>query len=47
MTLNTKRFVLPVLAVVMSLLVGCNTVAGFGTDVQKGGKAIERTARSA
>lgn len=29
------------------LLSGCNTVAGFGEDVEAGGSAIERGAESA
>ena len=26
------------------LITGCNTVEGFGKDVEKGGEAIQRTA---
>lgn len=29
---------------VLALLCGCHTTAGFGEDVSRGGKAIERAA---
>ena len=31
--------------VVMSFLTGCNTVEGFGKDVQKAGDKIEKAAK--
>jgi len=29
-------------AMIIALLAGCNTVHGFGKDIESGGKAIER-----
>jgi predicted small secreted protein len=41
-----KRIVVPLLATLFfgslfGTLVGCNTIAGAGTDIQQGGKAIK------
>jgi predicted small secreted protein len=36
--------VLPLLALAMLLLAGCNTIAGVGKDVQKAGEAVHDTA---
>jgi entericidin B len=41
-----KRIVVPLLATLFfaslfGMLVGCNTIAGAGTDIQQGGKAIK------
>lgn len=38
-----KRYIYPALLSLASIaaLSGCNTMAGFGEDVQKGGEAIE------
>lgn len=33
-----------VIVVVFVALTGCNTMKGFGEDVQKGGQAIEKAA---
>ncbi len=33
------------LLVVAAQLIACNTMQGFGKDVQRGGEAIERTAK--
>ncbi len=38
-----KKIVLLVIASV-AILAGCNTVAGAGKDIQRGGEAIERVA---
>jgi predicted small secreted protein len=38
-----KRIV-PILALLTLLLAGCNTMAGFGRDVQKAGQSIQRSA---
>jgi len=34
-----------VLALMAVLLAGCNTVAGVGKDIQKGGEALERAGK--
>ncbi len=40
-----KAIVLGVVTLFSALLItGCNTVEGFGKDVEKGGEAIQRTA---
>ena len=39
------RIVLIVSALAAIALAGCNTVAGLGKDIQKGGAAIQRWAR--
>lgn len=39
-----KRITLTAVLVLLPLLAACNTVEGFGQDVQKGGKSLERTA---
>ncbi len=43
--MTTTRFY-RVLAVILAAaaLAGCNTMKGFGQDVQRGGRAIERAA---
>ncbi|BBL35172.1 hypothetical protein Nstercoris_01434 [Nitrosomonas stercoris] len=33
------------LLLIVSQLVACNTIQGFGKDVQRGGEAIEKTAQ--
>lgn len=39
----TRRAILALFVVLMiAMLTGCNTVHGFGKDVQSGGKAIEK-----
>lgn len=42
-----KRIALTLASSVLALaaLAGCNTVQGFGQDVQQGGRAIERAAK--
>lgn len=30
---------------VLALLAGCNTVAGLGKDIEKGGEAIQRSTK--
>lgn len=37
-----KKIVIGV--VVLGVLTGCNTIKGFGEDIQKGGQAIEKAA---
>ncbi|HBV20563.1 MAG TPA: entericidin A/B family lipoprotein [Nitrosomonas sp.] len=40
-----KTLSIVMITVVASLyLSACNTISGFGKDIQKGGEAIERTA---
>ncbi len=40
-----KTLSIVMITVVVSLyLSACNTISGFGKDIQKGGEAIERTA---
>ena len=34
-------------AAMVTFVAGCNTVAGVGEDVQRGGKAVERAADKA
>ncbi len=44
-----KKIIIGIMLVsfcVVSGVSGCSTVAGFGRDIQKGGKAIERKAES-
>lgn len=41
--MKTARL-LPVLALALLLLAGCNTIAGVGKDVQKAGEAVHNTA---
>ncbi|HLF67545.1 MAG TPA: entericidin A/B family lipoprotein [Gammaproteobacteria bacterium] len=36
---------LPLIALLSLLLVGCNTVHGFGEDMQKGGEAIQNVSK--
>lgn len=38
-------FALFLLLVVTTQLIACNTMQGFGKDVQRGGEAIEKTAK--
>lgn len=33
------------LLVIVAQLTACNTIQGFGKDVQRGGEAIEKTAK--
>ena len=40
-----NRIVLIVSTLAVMALAGCNTVAGLGKDIQKGGAAIQRWAR--
>jgi len=42
-----KTTVAALLAVMMMLVAGCNTVEGAGKDVSAGGKAIEKAADKA
>ena len=37
---NSMRVI--VMASMLLLLVGCNTMSGLGRDIQKGGEALER-----
>lgn len=37
----------PALILAAAVLAGCNTVAGAGEDIQRGGAAIENTANQA
>lgn len=39
-----KRFIALSLIAATALLAGCNTVAGAGTDISKGGQAIHNSA---
>jgi entericidin B len=41
------RFVALFLIAATALLVGCNTVAGAGEDISKGGQAIHNSAEQA
>jgi predicted small secreted protein len=34
-----------ILAVMVMVLAGCNTMEGLGKDIQKGGEAIERAGK--
>ncbi len=40
-----KYIMIVIVSIVLSVLVGCNTMAGLGKDIQEGGEAIERTAQ--
>jgi predicted small secreted protein len=45
-----RKFVAPLLAMAIvaggfTVLAGCNTMAGAGEDIQRGGAAIERKAK--
>lgn len=42
-----KTAIATLLALMMTLIAGCNTVEGAGKDVAAGGKAIERAADKA
>ncbi len=37
-----KRLVVPVLALLIVALAGCNTMRGFGQDMEKAGEAIQK-----
>ncbi len=39
-----KKIVAIVLAISLTSLTACNTVKGFGRDVEKGGEAIQKAA---
>ena len=47
MTITIKKMLAVLAAGAMTLVAGCNTVAGAGEDIQKGGQAIERAADKA
>jgi predicted small secreted protein len=34
-----------IMILVLFILTGCNTVAGIGKDIKRGGEAVERVAR--
>lgn len=40
----TKLILTSIVSLSFLLLIGCNTVSGFGKDVQKGGKALTKAA---
>ncbi len=40
-----KRLTTILILSVMDLLGGCETIAGFGQDIQKAGKALEKKAK--
>ncbi len=40
-----KPFALLSAFLITLYLTGCNTLQGFGKDIQRGGEAIERTAK--
>ncbi len=40
-----KRLTTILILSVMVLLGGCETIAGFGQDIQKAGKALEKKAK--
>ena len=40
-----KNFVALVLVLVYATLVGCNTMAGLGQDIERGGEKIQGEAR--
>ena len=44
---NMTRFVALILIAATALLAGCNTVAGAGEDISKGGQAVHNTAEQA
>jgi entericidin B len=44
---NMMRFIALFLIVATALLAGCNTVAGAGEDISKGGQAIHNSAEQA
>lgn len=44
---NMMRFVALFLIAATAVLVGCNTIAGAGEDVSKGGQAIHNSAEKA
>ncbi len=37
-----KRLVVPVLVLLIVALAGCNTMRGFGQDMEKAGEAIQK-----
>lgn len=41
---TTRFYRLMAVILAAAALAGCNTVQGFGQDVQRGGRAIERAA---
>lgn len=40
-----KRFAALILVLVYATLVGCNTMAGLGRDIERGGEKIQGEAR--
>jgi entericidin B len=42
--ITMKKYTLLIAVVVLPLLSACNTMEGFGQDVQKGGEKIENAA---
>jgi predicted small secreted protein len=44
---NMKRFIVLFLIAGTALLAGCNTVAGAGEDISKGGQALDNSAEQA
>lgn len=41
-----KKVVVLSLLIILPLLSACSTMEGLGTDIKKGGQAIERAAKS-
>lgn len=41
----TNRIVVAVIAVATLMLAGCNTIAGAGKDIERGGQVIRDTAK--
>lgn len=41
---KTKKILAIVLAISLTTLTACNTVKGFGRDVERGGEAIQKAA---
>jgi predicted small secreted protein len=46
MKINFKTLATAILISTALLLSGCNTAAGFGKDLQKGGEKIQKAAKS-
>ncbi len=39
------RFISAIVAIAAFVLAGCNTVQGVGKDIEKGGEAIQKSAK--
>jgi len=45
--MKCKRLIIALFLTIPFLLAGCNTAAGFGQDLQAGGKSIQKAAEKA